>query len=54
MKKKYRLLKNPKFVAISLAMVTTLSGAFVIQERKKNNDIHTNKEYSIGYLDFSS
>ena len=38
MKKKYRLLKNPKFVAISLAMVTTLSGAFVIRERKKNDD----------------
>ena len=53
MKKKYRLLKNPKFVAISLAMVTTLSGAFVIRERKKNDDIHASKEYSIGYLDLN-
>lgn len=53
MKKKYRLLKNPKFVAISLAMVTTLSGAFVIRERKRNDDIHASKEYSIGYLDLN-
>lgn len=53
MKKKYQLLKNPKFVAISLAVVTTLSGVFVIRERKKNDDIHASKEYSIGYLDLN-
>ena len=40
-------------VAISLAMVTTLSGAFLIRERKKNDDIHASKEYSIGYLDLN-
>ena len=53
MKKKYQLLKNPKFVAISLAVVTTLSGAFVIRERKKNDDIRASREYSIGYLDLN-
>lgn len=53
MKKKYKLYSNPKFIAVALAIVTVGSGVLVIRERKKNGEINSNNEYSVGYLDLN-
>ena len=53
MKKKYKFYSNPKFIAVALAVVTVGSGVLVIRERKKNGEINSNNEYSVGYLDLN-
>ena len=53
MKKKYKFYSNPKFIAVALAIVTVGSGVLVIRERKKNGEINSNNEYSVGYLDLN-
>ena len=51
MKKKYRLCRYPRFIAAGLATVTIGSGVLIIRERKKNDQMNANFEYSVGYLD---
>lgn len=53
MKKKYRLCRYPRFIAAVLATVTIGSGVLVIRERKKNDQVNANFEYSVGYLDLN-
>ena len=51
MKKKYKLYKNKKFIAIAVATATLISSATLYQERKKNKIINANTEWNVGYED---
>lgn len=53
MKKKYKLYKNKKFIAIAVATATLISSATLYQERKRNKIINANTEWSVGYEDIN-